>query len=86
MARGEDQDLAGLLFAYSLTPLLATFIVLAAPHWIGYRNPLGVSAIIAVLGFAGFVFLGGWHPGARPSSPDLRPRSSSYSSFPFHRP
>lgn len=58
--RGEEQALAGLLFAYNLTPLVASFVVLAAPHWIGYRNPLGVAAIIAVLGFAGFVFLDGW--------------------------
>jgi CP family cyanate transporter-like MFS transporter len=59
-ARGEEQALAGLLFAFNLTPLLASFVVLAAPHWIGYRNPLGVASIIAVLGLAGFVFFGGW--------------------------
>jgi len=58
--RGEEHALAWLLIAYNATPLLASFIVLAAPHWIGYRNPLGVSAIIAVLGFAGFVFFDGW--------------------------
>lgn len=58
--RGEEQALAGFLFAYNLTPLVASFIVLAAPHWIGYRTPLGVAAIVAVSGLAGFVFLDGW--------------------------
>ena len=59
-ARGEEHALAGLLFAYNLTPLLASFAVLAAPHWIGKRNPLGVAALIGVLGLAGFVYLDGW--------------------------
>ena len=58
--RGEENALAGLLIAYNLTPLIASFIVLGAPQWIGRRNPLGVSAIIATLGLAGFVFLDGW--------------------------
>jgi CP family cyanate transporter-like MFS transporter len=59
-ARGEEQALAGLLFAFNLAALLASFVVLAAPHWIGKRNPLGAAALIAVLGLAGFVFLDGW--------------------------
>lgn len=59
-ARGEEHALVGFMLAYNLTPLLASFVVLAKPHWIGYRNPLGVSAIVAVLGFAGFIFLEGW--------------------------
>jgi CP family cyanate transporter-like MFS transporter len=48
-ARGEEQALAGLLFAFNLTPLLASFVVLAAPHWIGYRNPLGVASTIELI-------------------------------------
>jgi len=59
-SRGEEHALAGFLFAYNLTPLLASFVVLTAPHWIGRRNPLGASAFVAALGLAGFVFLEGW--------------------------
>ncbi|MCP4471786.1 MAG: MFS transporter [Gammaproteobacteria bacterium] len=59
-SRGEEQALVGLLIAYNLTPLLASFLVLGAPQWIGRRNPLGVSAIVATFGLAGFVFLEGW--------------------------
>ncbi|MDA9982412.1 MFS transporter [Gammaproteobacteria bacterium] len=59
-SRGEEQALAGFLFAFNLTPLLASFIVLSAPQWIGKRNPLGASAIVATLGLAGFIFLEGW--------------------------
>jgi CP family cyanate transporter-like MFS transporter len=59
-SRGEEQALAGLLIAFNLTPLLASIAVLSAPHWIGKRNPLGVSAIVAALGLAGFMFLEGW--------------------------
>jgi len=59
-SRGEGQALAGLLIAYNSTPLLASILVLCAPHWIGRRNPLGVSAIVSALGLAGFVFLEGW--------------------------
>ncbi len=58
--RDESHALAGLLFAYNLSPLLASFAVLAAPQWIGRRNPLGVAAIIATLGLAGFMLLDGW--------------------------
>ncbi len=59
-SRGEEQALAGLLFAFNLTPLLASFVVLSAPQWIGQRNPLGASALVAALGLAGFIFLEGW--------------------------
>jgi MFS transporter, CP family, cyanate transporter len=59
-ARGEEHALAGLLFAFNLAALLASFVVLAAPHWIGRRNPLGAAALFAVLGLAGFAFLDGW--------------------------
>lgn len=59
-ARSEEHALAGLLFAFNLAALLASFVVLAAPHWIGRRNPLSVAAVIAILGLAGFVFLDGW--------------------------
>ena len=59
-SRGEEHALTGLLIAYNVTPLIASFIVLSAPQWIGKRNPLGVSAIVATLGLAGFIFLDGW--------------------------
>ncbi len=59
-SRGEVHALTGLLIAFNSTPLLASIVVLSAPRWIGRRNPLGVSAIIATLGLAGFYFLNGW--------------------------
>lgn len=59
-ARGETDALEGLLFAYNATPLLASFIVLAAPRWIGSRKPIAVSAVIAAFGLAGFIFFVGW--------------------------
>jgi len=59
-SRGEEQALAGFMMAFNLTPLFASFVVLSAPQWIGRRNPLGVSAIVAALGLAGFIFLEGW--------------------------
>ncbi len=59
-SRGEEHGLAGLLFAFNLTPLLASLVVLTAPQWIGRRNPLGASALVAALGLAGFAFLEGW--------------------------
>ncbi len=59
-SRGEEYALPGLLMAFNTTPLLASFVVLSVPRWIGRRNPLGVSAIIATLGLAGFYFLNGW--------------------------
>ncbi len=59
-SRGEEQALAGLLFTFNLAALLASFVVLAAPSWIGKRNPLGAATLIAILGLAGFVLLNGW--------------------------
>ncbi|MCP4186984.1 MAG: MFS transporter [Gammaproteobacteria bacterium] len=59
-SRGEEYALTGLLIAFNSTPLLASFVVLSAPRWIGRRNPLGASAIIATLGLAGFYLLNGW--------------------------
>jgi len=59
-ARGETDALEGLLFAYNATPLLASFIVLAAPKWIGLRGPIAVSAVIAAIGMVGFIYLVGW--------------------------
>jgi len=56
-SRGEDHALTGFLMAFNSTPLLASFVVLSAPRWIGKRNPLGMSAIIATLGLAGFYLL-----------------------------
>lgn len=59
-ARGETEALGGFLFAYNATPLLASFIVLAAPKWIGLRTPLAVSAVLSAAGMAGFIFLDSW--------------------------
>ena len=59
-ARGEADALDELLLAYNVTPLLASFVVLKAPHWIGSRNAIGVSAMFAATGLAGFILLDGW--------------------------
>lgn len=59
-ARGETEALELLLFAYNATPLLASFLVLANPNWMGLRNPIAISAILSAAGLAGFVFLDGW--------------------------
>ena len=58
--RSESQALGGLLFAYNATPLLASFMVLARPKWIGVRGPIALSALLSVVGLAGFTFLTGW--------------------------
>jgi MFS transporter, CP family, cyanate transporter len=59
-ARGDLEMLEGFLFAYNATPLLASFVVLMAPKWIGFRGPIAVAAVIALFGLAGFIFLEGW--------------------------
>lgn len=59
-ARGESEALDSLLLAFNAMPLLASFIVLAAPKWIGLRGPIAISAILAAVGLAGFTFLEGW--------------------------
>ena len=59
-ARGETAALKGLLFAYNATPLIASFIVLAAPGWIGARKPVALSSLLSVIGLAGFVLLESW--------------------------
>ena len=59
-ARGETEALKGLLFAYNATPLLASFIVLAVPGWIGKRMPVAVSSLLSAAGLAGFVLLESW--------------------------
>jgi CP family cyanate transporter-like MFS transporter len=59
-ARGETEALGGLLFAYNAMPLVASFIVLAVPKWIGLRAPIAVSAVLAAAGMAGFVLLDSW--------------------------
>jgi len=41
-------------------PLLASFVVLAAPKWVGLRAPVAVSAIVSVIGMVVFVFFHGW--------------------------
>jgi CP family cyanate transporter-like MFS transporter len=59
-ARGESEALGGLLFAYNATPLIASFIVLSKPAWIGLRTPIAVTAILSAVGLAGFIFLESW--------------------------
>ena len=59
-ARGEEYALTWLILAFNSMPLLASFIVLAAPTWVGLRAPVAVSAIVSLLGMLGFVFLQGW--------------------------
>ncbi len=59
-SRDESGALSGLLFAYNATPLLASFVVLARPKWIGSRGPIALSALISIIGLAGFTFLVGW--------------------------
>ena len=59
-ARGESDALGGLLFAYNATPLLASFIVLVRPAWVGLRAPMMASAVLSAVGIAGFIFLDGW--------------------------
>ena len=59
-ARGE-YDIAELFhFGYNATPLLASFVILMAPRWVGQRNPIAISAIITILGLAGFYLFEGW--------------------------
>ena len=59
-ARGETEALKGLLFAYNAMPLLASFIVLAAPGWIGMRKPVALSSLLSAIGLAGFILLESW--------------------------
>ena len=59
-ARGENGAAEEFHFAYNAMPLLASFAVLMVPRWVGSRAPIAVSAVIAALGLAGFVFLEGW--------------------------
>ena len=59
-SRGETQALPGLLFAYNAMPLLASFIVLSTPKWIGRRAPIAVTILLSIAGLAGFIFLESW--------------------------
>ncbi|MGB0507236.1 MAG: CynX/NimT family MFS transporter [Pikeienuella sp.] len=59
-ARGETEALEPLLFIFNAMPLLSSFTVLAAPHWIRQRKPMAISAVLSLIGFAGFVLLDGW--------------------------
>lgn len=58
--RGESYILPQFLLAFNLTPLLASFIILSCPSWIGQRAPLAISALIAAVGLAGFILLDGF--------------------------
>lgn len=59
-ARGEADALVWLLLLYNVTPLLASFVVLAKPEWIGRRGPISASAALSVAGLAGFTVFTGW--------------------------
>ncbi|NOR63776.1 MAG: MFS transporter [Rhodobacteraceae bacterium] len=59
-ARGESEYLESLLLAFNSMPLVASFIVLAAPNWIGMRGPIAISAVLSAAGLAGFTLLEGW--------------------------
>ena len=59
-SRGETYALQELIFAFNGMPLLASFVVLAKPHWVGLRAPLTMAAVFAVLGLLGFIFTAGW--------------------------
>ena len=59
-ARDEIDSLKGLLFAYNATPLIASFIVLVVPKWIGMRTPIAVSSLLSAAGLAGFILLESW--------------------------
>ena len=59
-ARGEEYALKWLILGFNSMPLLASFIVLSAPAWVGLRTPVAVSALVSLLGMLGFVFLQGW--------------------------
>lgn len=59
-SRGEYDAAEGFHFAYNAMPLLASFTVMMVPSWVGFRAPIAVSAVLAALGLAGFIFLDGW--------------------------
>lgn len=58
--RGEYHTAEAFHFAYNAMPLAASFVLLVFPGWIGSRKPIGVSAVAAILGLAGFILLDGW--------------------------
>ncbi len=58
--RGEYHVAELFHFAYNATPLLASFVILMRPNWIGARAPIAVSAVITILGLAGFFLFDGW--------------------------
>ena len=58
--RGEYETAELVHFAYNAMPLLASFVIMAAPGWVGARKPIAVSAIVTALGLGGFILLDGW--------------------------
>ncbi|MEM7241430.1 MAG: MFS transporter [Pseudomonadota bacterium] len=57
----DEYEMAGFFhFAYNATPLLASFVILIRPNWIELRAPIAISAIITILGMAGFLIFDGW--------------------------
>ena len=59
-SRGEEYALEELIFAFNAMPLLASFVLLLAPNWVGLRAPLAIAAVFAALGLLGFIFTDGW--------------------------
>ncbi|MDC9721102.1 MAG: MFS transporter [Gammaproteobacteria bacterium] len=59
-ARGENDVLQWVILAFNAMPLLASFVLLARPNWIGRRAPLGMAAIAAAMGLLGFILSAGW--------------------------
>ena len=41
-------------------PLLASIITLYRSKWIGYRMPIAISALLAIIGLIGFILCDGW--------------------------
>lgn len=59
-ARGESEVLATLLLAFNLSPFAASLALLPlGERWSGRRAPLVASAVAAMIGLLGFVFLPG---------------------------
>ena len=58
--RGEYGMAEEFHFAYNAMPLLASLVLLVFRRWVGFRGPIAVSALITVVGLAGFIFLEGW--------------------------
>ena len=59
-SRGEYEIAELFHFAYNVTPLLASFVIMLAPNWVGARAPIAISAVVTILGMIGFFAFEGW--------------------------